>query len=147
VRIHNNTLAFMPVGGIRVGDGANGPAESTEVYNNIIYAAPRALDVYLAGTVGFKSDRNLGYQAGTEIAYRVDGRLTTLVGWRAASGQDKTSRGGDPLFFGDPRGSDFYTQVASPARDVALPLAIPAPVVGGSVCGAGPDLGFLESCL
>jgi hypothetical protein len=147
VRIHNNTLAFMPVGGIRVGDGSDGPAESTEVYNNIIYAAPRALDVYLAGTVGFKSDRNLGYQSGSEISFRVDGRVTTLAGWRSASGQDATSRVTDPLFLGDPRNSDFYTQAGSPARDVALPLAIPAPVLGGSVCGAGQDLGFLESCL
>jgi hypothetical protein len=147
VRIHHNTLAFLPVNGITVGDGDSGATESIEVYNNIVYAVPRAMDLRLYNTVGFKSDRNLAYQPGAEVTFRVNGRLTTLAGMRSASGQDGTSRVADPLFVGDPRVSDFYTQPSSPARDVALPLLIPAPLLSGSVCGTGADLGLLESCL
>jgi hypothetical protein len=147
VRIHHNTLAFLPVNGILVGDGDNGRAEYTEVYNNLIYSVPRAMDLLLYNTVGFKSDRNLAFQPGAEISYRVDNRVTTLSGWRSASGQDGSSRVADPLFVDEPRVNDFYTQPGSPARDVALPLLIPAPVLNGSVCGLGTDLGLLESCL
>jgi hypothetical protein len=146
VRIHHNTLASLPVAGIRLGDGSNGPAESTEIYNNIISSTPRALDVSFSGTVGFRSDRNLAHQPGTEAVFRVDGRTTTLAGWRSATGQDKSSLVADPRFVSEPRSNDFYTQPGSPARDVALPLSIPATLLSGSTCGAGPDLGFLESC-
>ncbi len=147
VRIHHNTLAFLPVNGILVGDGDNGPAENTEVYNNIIYSVPRALDLKLYGTVGFKSDRNLAYHPGAAVSFRVNGSAKTLSGWLSATGQDASSRVADPLFVADPRANDFYTQPGSPARDAALPLSIPAPVLQGSVCGAGSDLGLLESCL
>ncbi|HEX8701827.1 MAG TPA: right-handed parallel beta-helix repeat-containing protein [Myxococcaceae bacterium] len=147
VRIHHNTLAFLPVNGILVGDGDNGPAESTEVYNNIIYAVPRAMDLELYGTTGFKSDRNLAYHPSLAVSFRVNGRSSALPGWRSASGQDASSLVADPLFVADPRANDFYTQPGSPARDVALPLSIPAPVLAGSVCGASADLGLLESCL
>ncbi len=147
VRLHHNTVAFMPVGAIKVGDGSTGPAESTEVYNNLVYSAPRALDVVLTGTVGFKSDRNLAWQPGAEVGFRVDGRSTNLSGWRSASGQDATSRVADPLMVADPRSNDFYTQPGSPARDAAMALVIPSPPLPtGVACGTGLDLGFLESC-
>ncbi|MDY7231229.1 right-handed parallel beta-helix repeat-containing protein [Hyalangium rubrum] len=147
VRIHHNTLAFLPVGGITVGDGDKGPAEAAEVYNNIVYATPRAMDIRLTGTTSFKSDRNLAYQPGATVAFRVDGRLTTLDGWRSASGQDRSSSVADPLFVSEPRLNDFYTQATSPARDKALPLTIPSLPLSGTVCGTSADLGILESCL
>jgi hypothetical protein len=146
VRIHHNTLAFLPVTGIVVGDGSNGPAEAVEVYNNIIYATPRAMVLFQYNTAGFKSDRNLAYRPGGEISFRVNNYVSNLAGWRSASGQDPSSRVADPLFMPDPRADDFYTQPGSPARDAALPLSIPSPVLNSSVCGAGTDVGMLESC-
>lgn len=147
VRIHHNTLAFMPVTGIIVGDGDTGLAESAEVYNNIIYSSPRAMDLLRYNTVGFKSDRNLAYHPGMQVTFRSNNSYTTLAGWRSATGQDATSRVADPLFVAAPRLNDFYTQPGSPARDAALPLLIPSPVMRGQVCGTGADLGLLESCL
>jgi nitrous oxidase accessory protein NosD len=146
VRIHHNTLAFLPVNGILVGDGDTGPTENAEVYNNIIYAVPRAMDLHLYNTVGFKSDRNLAYQPGAQVLFRVNNYVSTLPGWRSSCGQDASSLVTDPLFVADPRANDFYTQPGSPARDFALPLAIPAPVLNGTVCGEAADLGLLESC-
>jgi hypothetical protein len=147
VRIHHNTLVSIPVAGIRLGDGSNGPAEYTEIYNNIISGTPSALDIAFSDAVGFKSDRNLAYRAGTETIFRANGRMMTLSGWRSTTGQDKSSLVGDPLFVSDPLNNDYYTQPGSPARDVALPLVIPATLLSGSTCGAGLDLGFLESCI
>jgi len=147
VRIHHNTLAFLPINGITVGDGDNGPAEAVEVHNNIIYSVPRAMDLRLYNTVGFKSDRNLAYHPALQVAFRVNNYQTTLSGWRSSCGQDASSRVADPLFVAEPRVNDFYTQPGSPARDAALPLLIPAPVLNGEVCGTGSDLGLLESCL
>jgi hypothetical protein len=147
VRIHHNTLAFLPITGITVGNGDNGPAEYVEVHNNIIYAVPRAMDLLRYNTVGFKSDRNLAYNPGTPVAFRVNNTQTTLSGWRSASGQDLSSMVADPLFVPEPRVNDFYTQPGSPARDAALPLLIPSPVLQGQVCDTGVDLGLLESCL
>ncbi|ADO67831.1 lipoprotein [Stigmatella aurantiaca DW4/3-1] len=146
VRMHHNTLAFLPVGGIKVGDGSDGPAESMEIYNNVVYATPRALDVALSGTTGLKSDRNLVYQSGNTTLFRLNGKDTTLASWRSSSGLDATSNVMDPLFVADPRTNDFFTVTGSPARNVAMPLSIPAPVLGGSVCEGAADLGFLESC-
>ncbi|WP_224240541.1 right-handed parallel beta-helix repeat-containing protein [Hyalangium gracile] len=146
VRVHHNTFAFIPMGAIRVADSSNGPPESTELYNNILYATPRALDVALATTVGFKSDGNVAYQAGSDSVFRVDGRSTTLSAWRSATRQDGSSRMADPLFVSEPRANDFYTLPGSPARDMALPLLIPAPPLLTGPCGTGLDAGFLESC-
>lgn len=147
VRIHQNTLAFIPNAAIRVADGSNGPEQYTEIYNNIIYGSPRAVDVYPSTTVGFKSDRNLVYQSGTDTVYRLDGHSVTLSSWRSSTKQDGSSIVADPLFVTDPISNDFYTKPGSPARDVALPLTIASPpLLSGQVCGAGLDLGFLESC-
>jgi hypothetical protein len=146
VRLHHNTLAFLPVGGIKVGDGSDGPAESTEVYNNVVYATPRAVELLLSGTTGFKSDRNLAYQSGATALFRLNGKDATLESWRASTGMDATSRVTDPLFVADPRSNDFFTVAGSPARNIAMSLTIPAPVLSGSVCEGTADLGFLESC-
>ncbi|WP_224368496.1 right-handed parallel beta-helix repeat-containing protein [Hyalangium versicolor] len=147
VRVHHNTFFNIPVSAIRVAEGENGPPENTELYNNVISTSPRAIDVALATTVGFKSNRNLAYQSGTDQVFRVDGRSTNLSGWRSATQQDGSSIVADPLFVSDPRNNDFYTQPGSPARDVALPLTIPSPpLLSGQTCGTGLDLGFLESC-
>jgi hypothetical protein len=50
------------------------------------------------------------------------------------------SERGDPKFPAQPRQNDYYTASTSPARDGALANT------GASVCGTGPDIGFLESC-
>ncbi len=143
VRVYHNTLAFLPVGGIKLGDGDHGPAQDLRVLGNIVYAAPRALDVRLAGVRGLVSDRNLAYRPKGTIRFRVDGKDTTLDGWRRRSKQDALTQVADPRFVEDPLNYDFYTRPGSPARNAGDPR-----VPGVSrFCGAGPDLGFLESCL
>ena len=59
--------------------------------------------------------------------------------YRTASDVPAGSLTGNPMWRPDPVNNDFYTRDASPARDVAVPT-------GSSYCGAGPDLGFLETC-
>ncbi len=142
VRVYNNTLVNMPNAGIRLGDGDNGPAVNLQVFNNILVDTGSALDVHTAGVWGLFSDRNLAWNSAGPVAFRVNSAMTGLSGWVSALGQDKTSRLENPRFIGSPRSHDFYTQVASPARDVALVVAD----VASPMCGAGPDLGFLESC-
>lgn len=143
VRLYHNTLAFLPVGGIKLGDGDHGPAQDLRVLGNIVYSAPRALDVRLGGVKGLVSDANLAFRPGGAIAFRVNGKDTSLEGWRKAGKQDAASRVADPLFVEDPLNYDFYTRPGSPARNAGDPR-LPG---FSKFCGGGPDLGFLESCL
>ncbi|MCP3137099.1 right-handed parallel beta-helix repeat-containing protein [Pyxidicoccus xibeiensis] len=142
VRLYHNTLAFLPVGGIKLGDGDHGPAHALRVQGNIIYSAPRALEVRSSGVRDFVSDRNLAFRPGGDIVFRWDGKDSSLAGWKQRSGQDVQSRVADPLFVRDPVRQDFFTQVGSPARNAGDPR-LPG---NGTFCGAAPDLGFLESC-
>jgi hypothetical protein len=71
--------------------------------------------------------------------FRANGNMMSLADWRQLTAQDGTSLEADPLILNDPRANDYYTQPGSPARDIAIPT-------GSSYCGAGPDVGFLESC-
>ncbi len=146
VRLYHNTLAFLPGAGLKLGDGDSGPAESLEVLNNIIYASPVALDVRRAGVKGLVSERNLTFNPGGEVAWRVDGQRTSLEGWRRQSSQDRASLVADPRFPADPRNQDFVPGAGSPARDRALTLGAASMPLKGGVCGVGPDLGFLEAC-
>lgn len=147
VRLYHNTLAFLPGAGLKLGDGDSGPAEALEVLNNIIYASPVALDVRRAGVKGLVSERNLAFNPGGDIVWRVDGQRTPLEGWRRQTSQDRASLVADPRFPADPRNQDFVLGPGSPARDRALTLGAASRPLKGSVCGVGPDLGFLESCL
>lgn len=143
VRLYHNTLASLPVGGLRLGDGDSGPAEGLRVQGNIVYDAPRAFDVRWSGVKGLSSDRNLAFWSKGAIAFRVDGKDLSLAQWKARSGQDALSRIADPRFVEDPRNNDYYTRAGSPARNAGDPR-----LPGNSpFCGTGPDLGFLESCV
>jgi hypothetical protein len=143
VRLLNNTLAFLPVGGIKLGDGDHGPARELEVQNNIVFSTRAALTVSMSGVRDLVSDHNLFSQPGSTTPIRMNGREVGLEAWRTQSGQDRTSLSLDPLFLDDPRNFDFFTKPGSPARDVAEALALAGSV---SICGAGMDLGFLETC-
>jgi hypothetical protein len=140
VRMYNNTLFNMPNSAIKVGDGSNGPAAETNVFNNVMIDTGRALEVTMTGTTSFKSDRNLAFDAATGTAqFRLNGTLMSLATWRSKTAQDATTVVKDPMFIDDPRTNDFFTKVGSPARDVGM-------ATNGSVCFTGPDLGMLESC-
>ncbi|WP_164019273.1 right-handed parallel beta-helix repeat-containing protein [Pyxidicoccus trucidator] len=143
VRLYHNTLASLPVGGLKLGDGDHGPAEGLRVMGNIVHDTPRAFDVKWAGLKGLVSDRNLTFRPGVAITFRVDGQDTTLEGWRRRSGQDALSRVADPRFVEDPLNNDYFTLANSPARNGGDP-GLPG---NGVFCGVGPDLGFLESCV
>ncbi len=141
VEISNNTFDGMPRSGIRVGaDAYNTNSESVTVFNNIVRNTANALDVWLPQAPGFRSDRNVFFNTASTATVRKTGSSSTLAAWRSASGQDLTSQVADPLFAADPRAADYYTAPGSPARDIALPLQ------SSTYCGAGQDVGFLESC-
>ncbi|MFP2904069.1 right-handed parallel beta-helix repeat-containing protein, partial [Pyxidicoccus sp. 3LFB2] len=143
VRLYHNTLASLPVAGLKLGDGDHGPVEGLRVTGNIVYDTPRAFDVKLSGVKGLVSDLNLAFRPGEAIAFRVDGKDTTLSGWQRRSGQDARSRVDDPRFVEDPANNDYFTRANSPARNSGDP-GVPGL---GEHCGVGPDLGFLESCV
>ncbi len=139
VKLYNNTFANIPHFGIKVGDGDRGPSASTEVFNNIFFDTGRALDVWLPGTTGLVSEKNLLFNEVRPTVVRMTGELVPLSQWRSRTGQDQTSIVANPLFIDNPRYNDYFTRPGSPARDVAIPT-------GDWACGDGTDLGFLESC-
>lgn len=143
VRLYHNTLASLPGGGLKLGDGDHGPAEDLRVLGNIVYDAPRAWEVKRSGVKGLVSDRNLAFRPGEAIAFRVDGKDVSLAEWRKRTGQDALSRIADPRFVEDPRNNDYFTRAHSPARNGGDPR-VPG---NKEFCGTGPDLGFLESCV
>jgi hypothetical protein len=143
VRLYHNTLASLPVGGLKLGDGDHGPARGLRVMGNIIYDTPRAFDVRWSGLEAFVSDRNLAFRPGGATVFRVEGKDLSLADWRRCSGQDALSRVADPRFVEDPLNWDYFTRAGSPARNAGDPR-LPG---NKEFCGTGPDLGFLESCV
>ncbi|WP_246357553.1 right-handed parallel beta-helix repeat-containing protein [Pyxidicoccus fallax] len=141
VRLYHNTLASLPVAGLKLGDGDHGPVEDLRVMGNIVHDTPRAFDVRWSGLKRLVSDRNLVFRPGG-IVFRVEGKDLSLAGWREHSGQDALSRVADPRFVDDPRNQDYVTRSGSPARNAGDPR-LPG---NAEFCGAGPDLGMLESC-
>lgn len=148
----NNTLRFST---IRVDPATAWPGAAVAIktrvgaglrlYGNII-DAPRAirLDVDAPGAVA--SDHNLFSRDRAFVAS--DGTLLDLAQWRAATGQDASSRLGDPLFAGAAQG-DLSLLPGSPAVDAFgatdLLAGVPTDLLG---CprpqGAGYDLGAFE---
>ncbi len=121
--IYHNTLYAIPVdvaptsANYALSVGHEAVVQRAVVINNIVDLAGRGLRV---GTVtALTVDRNLFYRTASDVP---PGSLT-----------------GNPMWRPDPVNNDFYTRDASPARDVAIST-------GSSYCGAGPDLGFLETC-
>ena len=69
---------------------------------------------------------------------RTDGQ----PGWGGTSRPyDRDSYIGNPMFVNEPRYNDFFTQPGSIARNRAAQTPEQA-----TICGSGPDIGFLESC-
>jgi len=144
VDMFQNTFASIPGTAVRLASDNGGAFSSSDVdvFNNIVEAAGSGdwLDLYRPRLSGFESDRNLFWSAdGSTSHMRLDFNRVSLASWRSATGQDASSRHGDPLFVDDPTMNDYYTRFGSPARDAALNI------VGASYCGAGPDIGFRES--
>ncbi len=96
IRAINNTI-YQPAGdGIRIDGGSN-----HFLANNIVWVdAGAVISVTSAGQSGFKSDTNVLYRGAAAAA--ATGRWqgtprADLAAWRAASGADAASEGGDPL--------------------------------------------------
>jgi hypothetical protein len=144
VDMFHNTFAGIPSTAVRLASDNGGASSSTDVdvFNNIVEIAGSGywLDLYRARLSGFESDRNLFWSAdGSTSHMKLDFNRVWLASWRSATGQDATSRSGDPLFVDQPTMNDYYTRPGSPARDAALNI------VGATSCGNGPDIGFRES--
>lgn len=138
VEIYHNT--FYDVAGYGIGLGDSGRLDRCVVVNNIVMDARITIDRRTSTTPGLISDWNLLWNTPPRsVQLRVDGTTRTLAQWQS-SGLDLHSLDRDPLFVSDPRYNDFFTQSGSPARDAAHPVDDTA------FCGAGPDVGFLETC-
>jgi len=137
VDIYHNTFYGIPNYAIRIGD--EGQTANVTIWNNVIDRAGVTLEIKTLNdnTPGLKSDYNLFWEDNSRL--RIDGRPTTLAAWRGR-GFDVHSKVGDPKWVLNPRDNDFYTQDGSPARDAAFRTIY-------TFCGAGPDIGFLESPL
>jgi len=144
VDIYNNTFTGIPGIAVRLAsdNGGSWSSNDVDVANNVMEASGSGdwIDAYLPRLVGFESDRNLFWNADTSSSHlRLNFNRVSLPTWRTSTGQDTTSRHGNPQWIDQPTLNDYYTNAGSPARDAALPLA------GTSFCGTGPDIGFRES--
>ncbi|HEY8205892.1 MAG TPA: right-handed parallel beta-helix repeat-containing protein [Myxococcaceae bacterium] len=126
-RIEQNTLTRLAGYALRVGGGTNGPTDQLKVRNNILDAAS-AIRVG-SSAPGLQVDSNL-YPAGA--TFTVPQGPESWDAWRA-SGQDGRSVIGSPGF---------------PSADSFVPGALAVDHgqdLGGSYCGAAPDLGAIET--
>jgi hypothetical protein len=144
VDLFHNTLTGIPATALRVASDNGGASSSTDVdvFNNVFETSGSGywLDLYRPRVSGFESDRSLVWNAdGSSSHFKLDFNATSLAAWRSATGQDGTSRHGNPSWVADPMNNDYFTIAGSPARDAALDI------VGAAGCGAGPDIGFRES--
>ncbi|MGQ0505128.1 MAG: right-handed parallel beta-helix repeat-containing protein [Myxococcaceae bacterium] len=142
VEVSNNTIDNMPRSGIRVGADVSGSskAEAVSVWNNIVRNAVNVIDVAVASSPSFVSDRNLFFKTSGTPNIRHNGGSKTLETWRTASKQDRTSKVADPKFPTDPLTGDYVLTAGSAGLDIGLKLR------NLNFCGAGQDLGFVESC-
>lgn len=124
---YHNTFHKIPDYAIRLGD--DGRVDQAVLINNIVAEAGRAVRIYEPNVPNLTSDRNLFWNAPLPSEWQ----------------HDRTSIFKDPLFVDDPRNNDYYTK-PGPARDVALPEPRFVDAANYNYCGAGPDIGFLESC-
>jgi hypothetical protein len=142
VDVTNNTFDNIPNAAIEVGQDvlAGITSDNTTLRNNIIRNAGYGLDIRGTGTTGFSSDKNLFWRTDTtNVPMRVNGTVSNLTYLRAVLRTDAASLVANPMFVADPATNDYYLQAGSPGRDTAANL-------GGTYCGAGPDMGFLETC-
>jgi hypothetical protein len=143
VDLYHNTFDGIPDRAIRLGADNGGAyvSDNFDVWNNLISNAAVWIDLHRPKVTNFESARNLFWHPdGSTSHLRLDLAATNLNGWRSATGQDSDSIHADPRFVANPTTNDYYTQPGSPARDVALNNT------GTRSCGAGPDIGFRESC-
>lgn len=167
--VYNNTLDGIPRYALDIGqdtnDGVNpapgsvGLPSDIAIWNNIFDLSNTvgvenriwiSLGLVNTGaTTGVNSDYNLFWHANgsaagnTHFAVLQNGILTaqSLSQWQTSRDMALgTGAWADPMFVADPTDNDYYTIAGSPARDHALNN------YGASYCGAGLDIGFLESC-
>jgi hypothetical protein len=127
---YHNTFYNIPNQAVRLGD--DGHVGQATVINNIIAHAGTAIEASVATVPVLTSDRNLFWNAPLPSAWKYD--PSSVIG-------------SDPMFVDNPRSNDFFTKTGSPARDRALPEPRMVDLANQTYCGAGPDIGFLESCL
>ena len=150
--IYNNTFynlpwqavgAISPPSGYAVKLADNGKLPLSVFLNNIVMNAGLAFHITTSNISKLASGHNLIYQAAGMFQQPlvVDGQAISLQAWQTR-GYDCGSSMGDPQFV-NPAGHDFYTNMTSPARDSALPVQPPGPWI---ICGAAPDVGYIESC-
>ncbi len=141
VDLFHNSFAGIPDTAIRIGtdNGGSRSSSDVDVFNNVIEGR-YWLDLYRPRVSGFESDRNVVWNPdGSSSHMKLDFNRTALADWQRLTGQDATSRHGDPLWIDQPVSNDYYTRSGSPARDSALNT------VDAAFCGAAPDIGFRES--
>jgi hypothetical protein len=143
VDLYHNTFDGISDRAIRLGadNGGSYASDNIDLWNNLISNAAVWIDLHRPKVTNVESRRNLFWHPdGSTGHLRLDLAPIVLSGWRSATGQDSDSVHANPLFVANPTTNDYYTQSGSPARDVALNNT------GARVCGAGPDIGFRESC-
>jgi hypothetical protein len=145
--INHLTIAQAPGAGIALSADTSPGAPATsniDVWNTIVVTSGDGywFNVYTPKLTDFESNANIFWRPGGSPAHfrRNFSTPIDLSTWRSQIGQDAISKHQDPVFLPDPELNDYYTVTGSPARDSALDN------VGATFCGAGPDIGFLESC-
>jgi len=146
--IYHNTLDRLEGSGLRFKHGTGTPGRSPNVdfFNNIVRNARSFMEIATGEIDGFASDHNLYWSSdGNQSRFDIGGPQD-LGSWQAKQNgtnvlvADANSRVADPLFIpGAGTTDDYYTQVASPARDRALDNT------GAAHAGVGPDVGFRET--
>ena len=138
-RVFNNTFAGIGYAAIMAGGGEQGSTTDLMIKDNLISTGnTTAYAVYLgAYMTGLLSRYNLVAPGTLFSALNSSGsrQTLTLSGWQSLTGQDIPSRQADPQL--------------NPDTLVPGPAAIDwGEVVGLPYCGAGPDLGAVETgCL
>ena len=175
IEIYNNTFFNIPCYAIYLGTNeqdANDYINNAVVLNNIVMDAGYGLDGRYGlrfkffdpnsrtGIKMLECNNNLYYnsrdsdefwvetsaatRAPYELVRSADGFVTTggVRGWGGNNRPyDKDSLIDNPLFVNEPRYNDFFTQQGSRAPDRAAKTPEQT-----TICGNGPDIGFLESC-
>jgi hypothetical protein len=152
VDIHDNTFDTIPAEAVMLAtdNGENSSiSDDIDVWNNIISNAGTWISLrrhsasVAGGATNVEADRNLFWHPdGTANHFVLEATRVDLAAWRAGTGQDQTSLLANPLFVDDPANNDYYlkTNPRSPGLDAALNNT------GAPFCGAGPDIGFRETC-
>ncbi|HEY8207145.1 MAG TPA: right-handed parallel beta-helix repeat-containing protein [Myxococcaceae bacterium] len=134
-RVFNNTFVGVGFAAITAGGGDQGYTTDLMIKDNIISTGNgTAYGIYLSPYYSVLLSRYNLFAPGTLFSAVTSGsrRTLTLDGWRSATGQDGPSRQVDPQL--------------DPATMMPGPPAVDwGEYVGVPWCGAGPDIGAVES--